>query len=104
MPIRTDKEEVLADLLEGADSEVVRLRAATELLDRGVGKAVDVTLDVTPEHGSGPSALDLAISRALASRGVEVPDIVDGEVVSETPPPPSPDGALSSPLPLSSGT
>lgn len=62
--------QVIADLLEHAESEPVRLKAATELLDRGIGKAVDVTLDITPQETSGgPSPLDLAIARALEARG-----------------------------------
>lgn len=79
--------QVIADLLEHAESEPVRLKAATELLDRGIGKAVDVTLDVTPQQDSeGPSPLDLAIARALAARGLGPgdqggEDIVDAEVI-----------------------
>ena len=61
--------QVLGELLEHAESEVVRLRAATELLDRGVGKAIDVSLDITPEEHDGPSNLDLAIARAWHREG-----------------------------------
>lgn len=78
--------QVIAGLMESAESEPVRLKAATELLDRGIGKAVDVTLDITPQDASeGPSPLDLAIARALEARGLdaggqEVVDVDSDEV------------------------
>lgn len=80
--------QVIAQLLESAESEPVRLKAALELLDRGIGKAVDVHLDITPQDASGgPSALDLAIARALEARGLpsggQVGDIVDAELVEQ---------------------
>ena len=82
--------QVMADLLEHAESEPVRLKAATELLDRGIGKAVDVTLDLTPEHSSGPSPLARAIAAAMEVRGLEPGaradfDVVDAEVLEPGP-------------------
>lgn len=69
--------QVMAHLLEHAESEPVRLKAATELLDRGIGKAVNVSLDITPQEASeGPSPLDLAIARALEARGLPSGDQV----------------------------
>lgn len=63
--------QIIVELAEGSGSDVVRLRAATELLDRGLGKAVDVTLDITPhDPDSGPSPLDLRISAALDARAI----------------------------------
>lgn len=91
--------QVLADLLEHSESDIVRLRAATELLDRGIGKAVDVTLDITPQEAAeGPSPLALRIAAALDRLApAEEPEIVDAEVIedqADTPPdlglPPSP--------------
>lgn len=73
----------LVGLAESAESEVVRLRANVEIIDRGIGKAVDVTLDLTPQDVSGGlSPLDLRISAVLDSRGVApAPEILDADLV-----------------------
>ena len=76
--------QIIATLAESSESDVVRLRAAQDLLDRGLGKAVDLTLDLTPQSTEeGPSPLDQRIAAAIALRlGDQAqPDIVDAEVV-----------------------
>jgi hypothetical protein len=76
--------QIIAALAEGSQSDVVRLRAAQDILDRGLGKAVDLTLDLTPQDATGgPSALDLRIAEALDARGLGTgdQDVVDAEVI-----------------------
>lgn len=84
--------QVLADLMEHAESEPTRARAAIDLLDRVFGKAVVPTLDVTPhDDATGPSPLDLAIEAALRVRDLPVSspperpsrddEVIDAEVV-----------------------
>jgi hypothetical protein len=79
--------QVLADLMEQAESEPVRARAAIDLLDRVLGRAVtpiDVTTPDAEDASEGPSSLDLAIARALEIRGLGPgPDIVDAEVLDD---------------------
>jgi hypothetical protein len=84
---------IVADLMEDADSEPVRLKAALEVIDRGYGKAVDVAVELTPADLDGaPSPLVAAFARVLRDRGLaraEDLDVVDAVVVegdSEDPP------------------
>ena len=89
--------DLLEDLMENAESEPVKLKAATEILDRagvrgGIEIDTSINLDVRPAATVIAERLERlaqgAISTAarLAEAGLHVPtdkDIVDAEVVEE---------------------
>lgn len=83
--------QYLMDLMEGAESEAVRIRAVENVLDRA-GLKVAEELAIIPQEASNAS-LDAAIAAALAARGHAVPagdqveegdddpEVLDAEVV-----------------------
>ena len=52
---------VLAEIMAGGQSEVARLKAAAELLDRGHGKAAQTVY--TPDAPSMPAAVTFVIAK-----------------------------------------
>jgi hypothetical protein len=86
-PYAVDK---LEDLMENAESEPVRLKAATEILDRagvrgGVEIDTNVNIDVRPAASIIAERLErLAMGAATAAALLqETTDVVDAEVVIE---------------------
>jgi hypothetical protein len=83
--------DTLEALMESAESEPVKLKAATEILDRAGVRAgfdinTDVTLDVRPAASIIAERLQRIAQNAIdASRGVEDEKVIDAEVVEEQP-------------------
>ena len=93
--------DTLEDLMENAASEPVRLKAATEILDRaGVRGGIEIDGNVNVNDGRSPAQIvaerltrlaggAVTVAAQLASTGVELPstndesDIEDAEVVED---------------------
>lgn len=87
--------DILEDLMQNAASEPVRLKASTEILDRaGVrgGVEFDARLEVT--DGRAPAQIvaerlqrladgAVQVASALAQAGIQIPGIVDAEIIEE---------------------
>jgi hypothetical protein len=82
--------DILEQLMDSAESEPVKLKAATEILDRaGVRAGFDinseVTLDVRPAASVIQERLQRLASSVLEATPVAEEDTVDAEVVEDTP-------------------
>jgi hypothetical protein len=82
--------DILEQLMDSAESEPVKLKAATEILDRaGVRAGFDinseVTLDVRPAASVIQERLQRLASSVLEATPVPEEDTVDAEVVEDTP-------------------
>ena len=87
-PYAVDK---LEELLIYAESEVVQLKAATEILDRsgvrsGLDVTVEATLDVRPAMDIIAERLQRLADGAAAAKSMAELDVIDAEVVEEDPP------------------
>jgi len=82
--------DVLEELMENAESEPIRLKAASEILDRaGIkgGFEFDVNIDVTDSRPAASviaERLERLASGAKMVAGIQDADIIDGEVVGES--------------------
>ena len=82
--------DILEQLMDSAESEPVKLKAATEILDRaGVRAGFDINSDITVDIRPAASVIQERLQR-LASSVLEVTpapeeDTVDAEVVEDTP-------------------
>jgi hypothetical protein len=82
--------DILEQLMDSAESEPVKLKAATEILDRaGVRAGFDinseVTLDVRPAASVIQERLQRLASSVLEATPAPEEDTVDAEVVEDTP-------------------
>jgi hypothetical protein len=76
-------------MMESAESEQVRLKASTEILDRaGLRAGMDLNIDVEVSEGRSPAQIVQERLARLASgmaRTQEQEDIIDAEVVETSP-------------------
>jgi len=81
--------DVLEQMMESAESEQVRLKASTEILDRsGLRAGMDLNIDVEVTEGRSPAQIVQERLARLASgikRTEEPEDIVDAEVIDTSP-------------------
>jgi hypothetical protein len=81
--------DVLEQMMESAESEQVRLKASTEILDRaGLRAGMDLNIDVEVSEGRSPAQIVQERLARLASgmaRTQEQEDIIDAEVVDTSP-------------------
>jgi hypothetical protein len=81
--------DVLEQMMESAESEQVRLKASTEILDRaGLRAGMDLNIDVEVSEGRSPAQIVQERLARLASgmaRTQEQEDIIDAEVVETSP-------------------
>lgn len=81
--------DVLEALFEPGTADGIRLKAATEVLDRaGIRGGQDNTLNVEVTHREDPTVVVRQRLEQIASRRTQVPaseDIVDGEIVEDDP-------------------
>jgi hypothetical protein len=82
--------DILEQLMDSAESEPVKLKAATEILDRagvraGFDISSDITVDVRPAASVIQERLQRLASSVLEATPVAEEDTVDAEVVEDTP-------------------
>jgi hypothetical protein len=82
--------DILEQLMDSAESEPVKLKAATEILDRAGVRAgfdinSDVTIDIRPAASVIQERLQRLATSVLESAPVAEEDTVDAEVVEDTP-------------------
>jgi hypothetical protein len=82
--------DILEQLMDSAESEPVKLKAATEILDRaGVRAGFDINSDITVDIRPAASVIQERLQRlatsVLGAAPVTEEDTVDAEVVEDTP-------------------
>ena len=82
--------DILEQLMDSAESEPVKLKAATEILDRaGVRAGFDINSDITVDIRPAASVIQERLQRLATSVLESTPtaeeDTVDAEVVEDTP-------------------